>query len=209
MAAFGRPALRDLFDESPTPHIAHPPETHHRGFYLATDGSYSGEGGGLGAVVETRDGTRVTRLSVPHPVPDNNVAEYRALHLGLDVLATRAPDGASVGVLVDHDDLAANVNAAVLAARDPADRPVHRVDLPAGTDHHWRGIEARLAGLGAVRAAVLDGRENPAHPLANDPDMYAHVNDRPERCVLPEVPAVADSPEGVPPPSRADRNAGD
>ncbi|PSP96181.1 ribonuclease H, partial [Halobacteriales archaeon QH_8_68_33] len=30
MAAYGRPTLRDLFDEAPTPHIAHPPRTHHR-----------------------------------------------------------------------------------------------------------------------------------------------------------------------------------
>lgn len=209
MAVYGRPALRDLFDESPTPHIAHPPRTHHRDFYLATDGSYSGDGGGLGVVAETRDGTRVTRLSVPDPAPDNNVAEYRALHLGLDVLADRAPDGARVGVLLDHDALAANVNAAVLLARDPAREPVHPIEIPPGTDHHWRGIEARIAGLGSVRAAVLDGRENPAHPLANAPDLYAHVNDRPARCVLPERPASADSPEGVPPPSRADRHASD
>ena len=209
MAAYGRPALRDLFDESPTPHIAHPPATHHRDVYLATDGSYSGDGGGLGVVVETRDGTRVTRLSVPDPAPDNNVAEYRALHLGLDVLATRVPADASVGVLLDHDDLAANVNAAVLAARDPTGRPVHPVELPPATGNHWRGIEARIAGLGEVRAAVLDGRENPAHPLANAPELYHHVNEQPARCVLPERPASAGTPEGVPPPSRADRNAGD
>jgi len=209
MAAFGRPALRDLFDESPTPHIAHPPETHHRAFYLATDGSYSRDGGGLGVVVETRDGTRVTRLSVPDAAPDNNVAEYRALHLGLDVLADRAPDDARVGLLVDHDELAGNVNAAVLAGRDPGRGGVHSVRVPAGTANHWRGIRARLARLGAVRAAVVDGRENPAHPLANTPELYGHVNERPARCVLPTGPATTDTPEGVPPPSRADRNAGD
>jgi hypothetical protein len=209
MAAFGRPALRDLFDESPTPHIAHPPETHHREFYLATDGSYSGDGGGLGVVVETRDGTRVTRLSVPDPAPDNNVAEYRALHLGLDVLADRAPDDARVGLLVDHDDLAGNVNATVLAARDPRREAVHPVELPPGTTNHWRGIEARLARFGAVRAAVVDGRENPAHPLANTPELYGHVNERPARCVLPDRTPNADIPEGIPPPSRADRNASD
>jgi len=84
MAAYGRPSLRDLFDESPTPHIAHPPRTHHRDFYIATDGSYTDTSGGLGAVIETRDGERVARLSLPDNAPDNNVAEYRALHLGLD-----------------------------------------------------------------------------------------------------------------------------
>ena len=208
MAAYGRPTLRDLFDDAPTPHIAHPPRTHHRGFYLATDGSYHGDGGGLGVVVETRDGTRVTRLAVGDGSPDNNVAEYRALHLGLDVLVTRIPANARVGVLVDHDDLAANVNAAVLTQRDPDREQVAPVSVPSGVGHHWRGIEARLAELGTVRAAVLDGTENPAHPLANAPEMYAHVNEQPEQCVLPESPGPGPAEE-IPPPSRADRNAGD
>ncbi|MFC6724826.1 ribonuclease H, partial [Halobium palmae] len=61
MAVHGRSTLRDLFDESPTPHIAHSPRTHHRHFYVATDGSYRPDGGGLGAVIETRDGERVAR----------------------------------------------------------------------------------------------------------------------------------------------------
>src|SRR6056297_2162027 len=114
MAVHGR-SLRDLFDESPTPHIAHPPRTHHRHFYVATDGSYRPDGGGLGAVIEARDGTRVARVALSDTPPNNNVAEYRALHLGLDVLAARVPSNARVGVLVDHDDLAANVNHEVLA----------------------------------------------------------------------------------------------
>ncbi|PSP81095.1 ribonuclease H [Halobacteriales archaeon QS_1_68_20] len=164
MAPHGRRTLRDLFDESPTPHIAHPPQTHHRDFYVATDGSYRREGGGLGVVVETRTGERVARAAVPDAAPDNNVAEYRALHLGLDLLAP-------------------------------------------GVQHHWRGVRARIAGFSAVRAAVVDGDANPAHPLANDPERYAHVNDRPARCVLPDTePTTA---PGTPPPSRANRNAGD
>ncbi len=67
MAVYGRhPSLRDLFDESPTPHIAHPPRTHHRDFYVTSDGSFTGtRAGGLGVVIETRDGRRVARLSVP------------------------------------------------------------------------------------------------------------------------------------------------
>ncbi len=211
MAAYGRPALRALFDESPTPHIAHPPRTHHRDFYLVTDGSYRrGEGGGLGAIIETRDGETVARLSLPDPAPDNNVAEYRALHLGLDVLAERAPADASVGVLIDHDDLAANVNRAALAGRGPDRRPPHPFVVPPGTRYHWRGIRARVAGFDALRAARLDSGENPAHPLANDPDRYAHVNREPDRCVLPEEPSAVDVPgdgEQIPPPSRADRHA--
>jgi hypothetical protein len=207
MAAHGRPALRDLFDESPTPYIAHPPRTHHRHFYLATDGSYRASGGGLGVVIETRDGTRVARLSIADAPPDNNVAEYRALHLGLDVLAARAPPDARVGVLLDHDDLAENINAAVLAAHSPTASPPHPISVPPGSTYHWRGIKARLRGFGDLRAARINSDHNPAHPLANTPDHYHHVNEEPDRCVLPTPPEPAS--QQVPPPSRADRNADD
>jgi hypothetical protein len=202
MAAYGRPSLRDLFDESPTPHIAHPPRTHHRDFYIATDGSYRESSGGLGVVIETRDSERVARLSVHDPVPDNNVAEYRALHLGLDILATRAPGDATVGLLIDHDDLAANVNAAMLAVKNAELDGAHSVSIPQSTGLHWRGIRARINGFDEVRAARISSDVNPAHPLANAPDQYAHVNEEPARCVLPEAPNVD---ERVPPPSRANR----
>jgi ribonuclease HI len=205
MAAYGRPSLRDLFDEAPTPHIAHPPATHHRDFYLATDGSFREASGGLGVVIETRDGTRVTRLSVPNQSPDNNVAEYRALHLGLDVLATRSPPSARIGLLVDHDDLAANVNASILATGSRYETP-HSISVPDRSSNHWRGIRARLCGFDEVRAARISSDENPAHPLANAPGQYAHVNDEAERCVVPEVPPAS---EEIPPPSRADRGASD
>jgi hypothetical protein len=213
MAVHGRSTLRDLFDDSPTPHIAHPPHTHRRHFYVATDGSYRHAGGGLGAVIETRDGRRVARIALPDAAPDNNVAEYRALHLGLDVLAARTPADARVGVLVDLDDLAGNVNRAVLAAGDDW-RPGESIAVPDGSEHHWRGIRARIAGFEELRAARIDSRENPAHPLANAPEQYAHVNARPDRCVLPashgaEDAAVTESDPGVPPPSRAERGGAD
>lgn len=212
MAVHGRSTLRDLFDDSPTPHIAHPPRTHHRHFYVATDGSYRPDGGGLGAVIEARDGTRVARIAVPDAAPDNNVAEYRALHLGLDVLAARTPPQTRVGVLVDHDDLAANVNTEVLAAASPDWQAGRSQPIPRGSDNHWRGIRARIAGFGELRAARIDGRENPAHPLANAPGEYAHVNYRRDRCVLPEPlsgeTADADDPQ-YPPPSRFESHASD
>ncbi|MFB6094198.1 MAG: ribonuclease H [Halanaeroarchaeum sp.] len=205
MAAMGRPTLRDAFDDAPTPHIAHPPTTHHRDYYVATDGSFSREGGGLGVVIEARDGERLARLAVVDQPPDNNVAEYRALHLGLDALASRVPGDAAVGVLLDHDDLASNVNAAVLATRGSDFRPFRNLSHPPGVDHHWRGIEARIAGFDDVRAAVVNGRENPAHPLANAPEEYHHLDpagdSRPSR--------RGRSVEQVPPPSRADRHATD
>lgn len=213
MAAYGRPTLRDLFDEAPTPHIAHPPRTHHRDFYIATDGSYRDThggtdadrpNGGLGVVIETRDGERVARLSVPNRTPDNNVAEYRALHLGLDVLAARSPEEASVGVLIDHDALAENVNATVLNDRDADFEPTHRVDVPNSTGLHWRGIRSRIRDFDEIRAARIRSGHNPAHPLANAPDQYAHVNSEADRCVLPESP-TAGRDDRYPPPSRADR----
>lgn len=204
MAAYGRPTLRDLFDDSPTPHIAHPPRTHHRGFYVATDGSFrqSDRGGGLGVVIETRDGERVARLSVPDEPPDNNVAEYRALHLGLDVLAERAPRDARVGVLVDHDDLAANVNCTMLSLTREWRSP-HPVSVPQESRHHWRGIRARIRGFADCRVARIPSGQNPAHPLANTPKQYGHVNEEANRCVLP---TPTETQEQIPPPSRANRH---
>ena len=203
MAVSHRPALRNLFDDSPTPHIAHPPHTHHRDFYIAADGSFRDPGeGGLGVIIETRDGRRVARLSVPDRVPDNNVAEYRALHLGLDVLAANAPSSARVGVLVDHDDLAANVNRAALAGRESDYRPPHPFRVPRAAEHHWRGIRARVNGFDELRAARICSAENPAHPLANTPERFAHVN-------RDASPRRARDDEQVPPPSRANRHAGD
>lgn len=206
MGSVGRRRLRDLFDDSPTPHIAHPPSTHRRDFYVATDGSFADDGSGLGVIIEGHTGERVARLAVADDAPDNNTAEYRALHLGLDVLAERAPPRSNVGVLVDHDDLAANVNAAVLARRRPDNEPVTEMAVPASSRHHWRGIRARLAGFDALRAARIDSRSNPAHPLANSPDRYAHVNNQADRCLLPGVEVRE---QQVPPPSRSDRRATD
>jgi hypothetical protein len=216
MAAYGRQPLRNLFDDSPTPHIAHPPRTHRRQYYLATDGSFRESGGGLGVVIETAGGERVGRLSIPDRAPDNNVAEYRALHLGLDVLAARASADTRVGVLVDHDDLAANVNTATLRARQP-DWPGHAPSIPSGSRFHWRGIRARINGFAELRAARIASGENPAHPLANAPGRYRHVNghddtnaedDGTEKPHLPPAPFDGDRRE-VPPPSRADRHASD
>jgi len=207
MAAYGRPTLRDLFDESPTPHIAHPPRTHHRDYYVATDGSFREARGGLGVVIETRDGETVARRSVTDAVPDNNVAEYRALHLGLDLLATRAPRDASVGIVLDHDDLAANVNRAALAARQPRHGPPHPYRVPVTSQHHWRGIRARVAGFREIRAARIDSGVNPAHCLANAPEQYAFVNEEPAQCVLPSMNTESPDPR-YPPPSRANRNTG-
>ncbi|WP_336024803.1 reverse transcriptase-like protein [Halobellus salinisoli] len=225
MAAHGRPTLRDLFDDSPTPHIAHPPRTHHRHFYVATDGSYrrNGGDGGLGVVIETRGGTRVARVSLPDVPPNNNVAEYRALHLGLDVLAARAPKHARVGVLVDHDDLAAAINGEVLvdASGDTGWRPGDGPRIPAGSESHWRGIRARIAGFAELRAARIDSRDNPAHPLANAPEAYAHVNRSADRCILPDPTDGVDNVTGptgadaesadpqFPPPSRFEGRASD
>lgn len=207
MAAYGRKSLRDRFDSAPTPHVAHPPRTHHRDFYLATDGSYHlhDHRAGMGVVIETRDGTRVARFALPTTATDNNIAEYQALHFGLDVLAARVPKNTRVGVLIDHDSLATNVNAASLARNGwhPGE-----IRIPPASQNHWRGIRARIAGFEELRAAVINGSENPAHPLANAPEEYAHVNREPARCVRPKSSPAKSGP-GVPPPSRADRHASD
>lgn len=191
--------LRDLFDGAPTPHIAHPPHTHHRDFYLATDGSFAGGRGGLGVIVETGGGERVLRLARFAESRDNNVAEYRALRLGLDALAPHADPSASVGVLVDHDGLAANVNGASLGVAAP-DWPASPVRVPAGGETYWRDIRAGIRRYADVRAAAIRSDENPAHVLANAPDEYAHLD---------EPSPVAGQDWAAPPPSRADRHAAD
>ena len=202
MATYGRPLLRDLFDGAPTPHIAHPPRTHHRDFYVATDGSFVAGGGGLGAIVETGAGDRLKRLARHDDAPDNNVAEYRALQAGLAALSEYATDGAHVGVLVDHDALAANVNAAALGMAHP-DWPASPVAVPEAGAGPWNEIRAHLARFADVRAACVDSDDNPAHALANAPDEYVHL-DQP---VHPSSPASRDWE--APPPSRANRHAAD
>lgn len=206
MAAYRRPILRNLFDDSPTPHIAHPPRTHRRDFYVATDGSYRADGsGGLGVVIETRTGEQVCRIAVPDQVPDNNVAEYRALHLGLDVLATKTNSYARVGILLDHDELAANVNRLTLANKSPDASSPHPIRIPAASSNHWRGIQARLAGFSEVRAAQIDSNDNPAHPLANAADQYVNRPDLSTNSPSVHDVGTSTGDDRYPPPSRADR----
>ena len=202
MAGHGSPFLRDLFDGAPTPHIAHPPRTHHRDFYVATDGSYVVDGGGLGVIIETGDGDCLRRIARRDDAPDNNVAEYRALRTGLDALAEHAHRRSTVGLLVDHDALAANVNAAALGMAHP-DWPASPVSVPLPGAADWRGIRDHLRRFGEVRAACVDSGDNPAHVLANAPGEYAHLDDP----AHPASPARRDWE--APPPSRADRHASD
>lgn len=175
--------------------------THQLDYYLATDGSYRTEGGGLGTIIETGDGHQVDRTARTDQSPDNNVAEYRALHLGLDIAARLLPDGASLGILVDHTDLARNINAQRLSRHDPSFTHTEAVTVPGGAEHHWRGIQARLATRSDVRAACIDGRENPAHWLANEPESYTHLGARSAGNGLASGTSLRDR-ERVPPPSR-------
>lgn len=203
MARYGRSPLRDLFDDAPTPHIAHPPLTHHRDYYVATDGSFSEHGGGIGAIIETGTGDCLVRLAQHDDAPDNNVAEYHALHIGLTALATHAPPTARIGVLVDHNDLAANVNRHALGMTDP-DWPAQPIPIPPASKHYWDEIREQIATYPDIRAACLQSDQNPAHVLANAPDAYKHVNND----IAPDRPAFARDWE-IPPPSRATRHADD
>ncbi|MFB6173970.1 MAG: ribonuclease H [Halobacteriales archaeon] len=202
MARYGRSTLRDLFDDAPTPHIAHPPRTHRRDFYLATDGSFVDDGGGIGAIIETGGGERLARLARGDDSPDNNVAEYRALRVGLETLAERAGANARVGVLVDHNDLAANVNVTALGVSHP-DWPAEVAGVPEAGGDHWQGIRGHIRGFDDLRAACVGSDRNPAHVLANAPEEYAHLEEAPGT-----GPRRHEGGE-APPPSRADRNASD
>jgi len=195
MGTSGR--LRDLFDDAPTPHIAHPPRTHHRDYYLATDGSFLAGRGGLGAIAETGDGQRLLRLARVAESPDNHAAEYRALRLGLDKLAAQAGPDVSVGVLIDHNDLAANINATSLGLAD-ADWSTRSVSVPKAGSGYWQDIRRYIRKFDDLRAAAIRSDENPAHVLANTPEDYRHVNER--------TAGDAGGDWEIPPPSRADRH---
>lgn len=208
MVGVGRPRLRELFDESPTPLIGHPPMTHQLDYYLATDGSYRTDGGGLGTIIETSEGRPIDRTARADVSPDNNVAEFRALHLGLDIAESMLPAGASLGVIVDHADLAANVNAVGIDGTAGSLGTSDAVSVPTGAERHWRGILARLASRRDIRAACVDGRRNPAHWLANDPESYAHLGARPVDRGLAAGTSLRGR-ETVPPPSRRQRQNSD
>ena len=196
MAYPTRRPLRALFDEAPTPLIAHPPQTHQRGYYLATDGSYRPGGGGLGVLIEDAAGRTVCRRALPDTPPDNNAAEVRALAVGLATLAGCCGAEARVGVIVDHDTLAAAVNGQLLG-RPPASHLSAAQARRIGSDRHWRAICGHLDRFAAVRVSTVPSAVNPAHPLANDPAAYAHLRTR---------PAVTHPERGTssptPPPSR-------
>lgn len=200
MAAPGHPTLRNLFDDAPTPHIAHSPRTHHRDYYVATDGSFFGDGSGIGAIVETGDGECLFRIARTDDAPDNNTAEYRALETGLGRLSEHAPGTARVGLLLDHDDLAENVNATSLGLRGER-WGTHRVTVPEASRARWDEIRDHIDAFTDVRAACVRSDQNPAHVLANAPEEYAHVSDR--------VEESATGSWDAPPPSRAGRYADD
>ncbi len=135
----------------------------------------------LGVVVETLDGERDAALvSTPER---NNVAEYRALHLGLDVLASRAPPNARVGFLIDHDRSR--------PTSTPRSLPRTARLRPATTLRRFRrrqgctGAAFRHASMGSARSVrVADSGDEPRSATGYAPDQYATLR-RAGRCVLP------------------------
>lgn len=163
MAPWGRRALRERFDDAEHPAPQGLPATHRCDLYVATDAAVRGRTAGFGAIVETPEGDVLARWCRPGKAADNNDAELRALHFGLDRLARLAPDVERVGVLLDHDPLAKAV-AACAAGHIPTPlRPPSRTS----SANHWGGITARIAGIPHVRVALVPGRSNPAHAIAN------------------------------------------
>lgn len=163
MARQGCRALRERFDDAPHPAPQGRPTTHRCDLYLATDAAMIGTNAGFGAVIETPDGTVRGRFRRHDTATDNNDAEVRALHFGLDRLDRLSASPDRVGLLVDHEPLAKALARCVSSHSPTPTRPPTRTASP----HHWGGITARLAGLSHVRVALVDGQANPAHGLAN------------------------------------------
>lgn len=200
MATPGHATLRNLFDDAPTPHIAHSPRTHHRDYYLATDGSFFGDGSGIGAIVETGEGECLFRIARADDAPDNNTAEYRALETGLEALSEHVVGPVSLGLLLDHNDLAENVNATTLGLR--SDKwGTHRITVPDASRARWDAIIDHIDVFADVRAACVGSDNNPAHVLANAPEEYAHLSDQ-------KNDHLSDTWE-APPPSRAQGHGDD
>jgi len=119
---------------------------------LYVDGSSRGNPGpaGAGAVVQAGDAT----LRLGRPVgsrADNNVAEYAALHLGLDALVARfAPE--TVEVRIDSMTV---IDAVWGDAESPEWAAVYR-----------RAIDDRLAAVDARWTHLVDSDPNPADARA-------------------------------------------
>ena len=133
------------------------------------------------------------------------IAEYPYVHAVSEMnptyrhATTPVPGNAMRDLLVDHDGLAENVNAATLGMGNPGwpDRP----SVPDASRGRWQAIRGHLDGFADVRAACVISDRNPAHVLANAPEEYPHVSGSPTRAGSREWEA--------PPPSRADRHADD
>lgn len=163
MARWGRPALRERFDDAEHPDPQGPPSTHRCDLYVATDAAMCGEIAGFGALVERPDGSVIARWERTGAATDNNDAELRALHFGLDRLAQLSVPATRVGILLDHDVLAQAVAACATPGVESPTRPPSRTS----STHHWGGITARVASIPHVRIGIVSGHSNPAHGLAN------------------------------------------
>ena len=163
MRADDRRALRERFDDGEHSPPQGLPLTHHRHWYLATDGSVRGDTVRLGALLESATGQRVGRWHRDFIAPDNNAAEVAALHFGLDRAAGFLDPHDRVGILLDHDGLAAATAACATPGVASPSRPPCRSASP----HHWAGILSHLAQCNDVRIALIDSDENPAHVFAS------------------------------------------
>lgn len=163
MTPWGRRRLRERFDDAEHPTPQQPPETHRCDLYVATDAAMWQDAAGFGALVEDSEGNILGRWRRPGAAVDNNDAEMRALHFGLDRLAGLPEAPSIVGILLDHDVLAEGVAA---CANSETQTPV-RPPSSTGSPHHWGGITARIAAIPTVRVALVSGQANPAHPIAN------------------------------------------
>lgn len=151
-----RSAVEDVLAAGPPPSVRAPDDSAPADVVLYVDGSSRGNPGpaGAGAVIRAGDGP-IARLGRPiGSRTGNNVAEYAALHLGLDALATRC-DPSSVEIRIDSmtviDDVWGGDEGAPSATSYRTAIDGHLSTLPA---HEWTHLADSDPNPADARATV-------------------------------------------------------
>jgi len=185
MAAHGRPALRDLFDESPTPHIAHPH--------------------GPTIVISTSQPTGPSETPVAGWVPLSKRATARASHASRPRIRRRTTTSPSIGRCIS--DLTSRCKSAARRRRrrphrsrrarqqrqqrHPCDSPSRREIAPSGHRPDRDAVSLARHPGPTQRVRRGPGRPYRQRPEPRPPPSRTRRSNtitstgEPDRCVLP------------------------